>query len=254
MATALPLPAVERFGVHVATNGAAYLAWSVRLATGVTLNGQKVAARGSIRLAHAELQQPTLWVLKATNRSGAVTQIAPLAPPLPLRISAVAPSQRVVAPAIPLFAVHQDPHSGSLTLTWRVRGADVIRLNAAPVAASGTQRVMPGGVTSYLLQASNGAGTTAARLVLPGQPPLQTQTVILRLPSIQEFTLVHSGDGRPFTLAWRTQNARAVTLNSRPVAPAGSQLLHDPVHRSTYILVARNQMGQVEARLAVAVQ
>jgi hypothetical protein len=116
------------------------------------------------------------------------------------------------------------------------------------------QQVRPGRVTSYLLQASNGAGTTAATLVLPGQPPLQTHTAILRLPSIQQFTLLHPHQGSLFTLAWRTQNARVVTLNSRPVAPTGRQPLGSPVRKSTYILVARNPMGQVEARLAVAVQ
>jgi hypothetical protein len=84
------------------------------------------------------------------------------------------------------------------------------------------------------------------------QERVMAQTVVVPLPSIRRFTLVHRGQGQTYELVWQTHAATHVTLDGRPVSCCRREL-YAPLHSATYRLVATNGSRRATADLHVVV-
>ncbi len=246
-----PTPSIGNFGVKAGPKGAA-LAWSVRGAKKVTLDGKPVAPTGETPLT---ITKSHTYVLSASDAGGTVSRLLQVVPPPIKKLSVSLPTQHVDLPKIQQFTVHADPHTGALSLTWRIRGAEQRLLNGKPVGATGSEHVSRGGPGTYVLKALNGAGGTTSTLALPTPSAAKVQTSVLTLPAIPVFALRHPHAGQPpYTLTWRTTNAKTVTLDGATVAKTGSLILHPPLTTKHYVLVARNGNGQVTGNVQVTVK
>ncbi len=197
----------------------ATLTWSTQNATTVTLNGNTVAASGSMTV---NPTTTTTYTLVATGPAGttpaqASSMITVSGPPVPVaNLTASAPTVL---------------QGQSVTLTWTTQNAASVTLNGTTVAANGSQNFPVTQNTTYTLVATGTSGTTPAQA---------TATVDVAVPptaslSANPPTVVLNGPGS--TLTWSTQNATSVTLDGAPVAASGSEPIN-PTATTTYTLVA----------------
>lgn len=249
--TQVPPPKVGSFGVQVDPKGNAALAWAVQGAKQVTLDGKRVESSGNLAI---KVVKPRTYVLSASDEAGTVSRFLEVVPPPIKKLSVTQPAQRLDLPSIRQFAIHADPRSGALTVTWQTQGSDQRTLNDKKIGAKGSAAVPVKGPRRYVLRAMNGAGVTTAILMLPAAPAPRARTVVLNLPSIPLFTLRHPHEGTPYSLVWRTTNAVSATLNGVAVSTSGSQVLHPPLSSKRYILLVRNQSGQVRGQVEVVVK
>jgi hypothetical protein len=84
------------------------------------------------------------------------------------------------------------------------------------------------------------------------QARVLARRVVVSLPSVRRFTLVHRLQGQPYELVWQTRAATHVTLDGRPVSCC-SLVLTAPLHNATYRLVATNGSRRTTAQLHVVV-
>jgi hypothetical protein len=249
--TQVPPPSVGNFGVQVSPDGSASIAWAVKGAEQVTLDGKQVGPTGKLPI---KVTKPQTFVLSASDVGGTVSRLLQVVPPPIKKLSVTLPPQHLDLPKIQQFSVSADKHTGVLTLSWKISGAEQRLLNNRPVAETGSERVSRTGPRTFVLKALNGAGTTSSALTLPTAPAPRSRTLVLQLPSIPVFTLIHPKAGRPYSLMWKTINASGATLNGVAVPVNGSQILHPPLSTKTYVLVAHNSNGQVTGRVQVTVK
>jgi hypothetical protein len=248
--TLVPPPSVGSFGVQVSPDGSTSIAWAVKGAKQVTLDGKKVGATGKIPVKVTKAQT---FVLSASDAGGTMSRLLQVVPPPIKKLSVALPPRHLNLPTIQQFSVSTDKRTGALALAWTINGADRCLLNNQPVAAIGSKKVTANDPRSLVLQALNGAGVTTSTLKLPSSPAPRSQTLVLKLPSIPVFTLNHPKAGHPYSLVWQTINATSATINGVPVLVTGSQILHPPLKTMTYVLVARNRHAQVTGRVEVNV-
>ncbi|MCA1599270.1 MAG: hypothetical protein LC769_09695, partial [Chloroflexi bacterium] len=233
-----PLPRIKQLTVQVGPRGELLARWTVAGTTDVRLNGRAVAPSGQ------QAQHVTgliTLVLVARGAGGTVTQMLRVAPsPVAVTLPASALSLPVIH-----FTARTDPRTHKVALVWSVTGAKATLLNNAPVAATAHQVITPG-QTTYTLRASNGLGTVTMRIVL--------RRIVVRMPAIDRFDVVHQRADQPYRLIWRTRDAVTVTLNGQRVGTSGALILRSPVRSMAYRLVADNVDGQATALMRVDVR
>jgi len=233
-----PLPQIKQLTVQVGPRGALLARWAVAGTTDVRLNGRAVAPSGQ------QAQHVTTLitlVLVARGASGTVTQMLRVAPrPVAVALPASALSLPVIH-----FTARTDPRTHKVALVWSVRGAKATLLNNAPVAATARKVITPG-QTTYTLRASNGLGTVTMSIVL--------RRIVVWMPAIDRFDVVHQRADQPYQLIWRTRDAVTVTLNGQRVGTSGALILRSPVRSMVYHLVAGNADGQTTALMRIDVR
>lgn len=139
-----------------------------------------------------------------------------------------------------------DGRRGEFELAWEVQGADEVRIDGQPQPGAGTLRVLVSDDRRFALEAHNAAGTVAETIGLR----------LLRPPEIRSFQASAEAvtRGQPVTLTWDTVHASRVTVNGQPVDAGSGALEVRPERDTTYTLVAENELGRVEQRVAVQVR
>src|SRR5579884_1109049 len=143
---------------------------------------------------------------------------------------------------------------GSSTLSWKTAGATSVTLNGTAVAKQGSQAVSPPQTATYVLVATNSAGSTtqsATVTVVASAGATTTQATPAPTASLSASPTSISS-GQPSTLTWSTTNATVVTLNGSSV-PASGSLSVLPQTTTTYTLVAQNSAGSATASATVTV-
>ena len=140
----------------VFTPGSTTLAWDVRNANAVLLNGTNVTSLTSLKVSPAVI---TTYVLTATNNGGAVTnRLTVVVNPAPV-IQAFSASREYVAAG------------ESATLSWNVQYAQSVAISpgignvtAQTSSGLGQTNIQPTATTTYVLTAANSFGTTNAQV------------------------------------------------------------------------------------------
>ncbi len=157
---------------------------------------------------------------------------------------------RITPPAISSFeALPSSITAGqSATLTWSVDRADtvIIQPNIGQVALTGSRQITPANTTTYVLTASNSAGSTTRSVVINVTPQV----------SIVSFTAAPSAinSGGSATLSWQVTGASSVTVTPGvgSVALSGSSTV-TPTDTTTYTLTAQAGSVQQTATAVVTV-
>jgi len=148
----------------------------------------------------------------------------------------------------------------SSTLTWNVSGATAVSIDQGigNVALTGSRIVTPEKTTTYVLTATNKAGsiTATTRIVVSGTSPSTTQPPSSSLPVISSFIAnpPSISAGSSTTLSWNVSNATSVTIEPGigTVDSSGS-ISVSPASSTTYILMAINGSGKKVATAQVTV-
>jgi len=143
-------------------------------------------------------------------------------------------------------------------LSWEVQNASSISIDPGmPAAASaGAEKVAPSSTTTYILTASNSAGSTRALALLTvagaaGTPQLPASVI----PVILSFSASPSSinPGGSAVLSWTTSNATSATISGiGSVGTSGSTSV-SPTVTTTYILTATSATSSVTGATSVAV-
>ncbi|MBI2512530.1 MAG: hypothetical protein HYV96_11155 [Opitutae bacterium] len=219
------------------------LAWSVSGADALSISPDVGAVTGtSVSVSPAA---STTYTLSATNAGGTVTKTVSLAvaPPTP-------------PPAIAAFTASSASivQGDSLTLNWSVTGADTLSLSPLIGAVSGTSvAVAPGVGTTYVLTASNAAGTVTASVSVAVTAPVPP-------PAIHAFTATPdtlAGTGNA-TLTWSVDGATELTILADAGANPGNVLglpsfTVSPGATTIYTLYAKNATATVTQDVTVTV-
>ncbi len=138
---------------------------------------------------------------------------------------------------------------GSSTLSWQVTGATSVSISPdlGNVALSGSTAVSPNEATSYLLTATNSAGSiTAVAQVSVEAASAPPSSPGLSLPVIESFAADPASIliGGSSTLSWEVANASSVKISPGigVVATTGSKSI-SPAATTTYTLTAANSAG-----------
>jgi len=173
---------------------ASYLRWSVSEANSVALDGGigAVALSGQIPVTPSGT---TFYTLTAGNLAGTSTARTQVIVENGTTQTAPPPATRPVI--ISFFADRPTITPGQYaTLSWEVQGATNLTLSSiGPVTAKNTVTVQPTATTTYVLTASNSAGTSTAGYTVNVQTsiPSGERTVILRPLAFESGSLVRGG-------------------------------------------------------------
>jgi len=241
--TSAESPVISSFGADpptIATGESSTLSWSVVGATTVSID----QGIGNVALSGRRAVVPsatTVYILTATNAAG---------------MSATATAQVIVsgasAPAASLPVVNfftASPSSvtaGSVAvLSWNVSNATSVSINpgVGTFASSGTTIVSPVVSTTYILTATNAAGSTTetTQVTVSGTP-----SPFAGLPVVNYFTadspIIPAGGST--TLRWDVSNATSVTIDPGvgSVASVGTAPV-SPATSTNYTLTAANSAG-----------
>ncbi|MEO8080386.1 MAG: right-handed parallel beta-helix repeat-containing protein, partial [Caldimonas sp.] len=161
-------PAIGAFSATPATlaypGGASTLAWTVSDATAIAIDHGVGSVTGSTSVP-VNVTATTTYTLSASNAAGTSTAqvtVAVGAPPPP------PPPQQ--PPTIASFTATPDSlpvGGGSTTLAWSTNGADTVAIDHGVGTVTGTSRsVSVATTTTYVLTASNGAGSVTAQVIV----------------------------------------------------------------------------------------
>ena len=161
------------------------------------------------------------------------------------------PSPVPSTPTIASFAATPPTISpgGSSTLAWSVTGADAIAIDHGIGAVTGSSvTVSPAVTTTYMLTATNTAGSTTAQATVTVQAPAAK-------PVIASFTATPSTipPGASSTLAWSVTGADTIEIDPGIGTVTGSSVSVSPAVTTTYTLVATNVAGSSLAHATVTV-
>ncbi|MFA5400191.1 MAG: hypothetical protein WC169_08990 [Dehalococcoidia bacterium] len=141
-------------------------------------------------------------------------------------------------------------------LSWEVQNASSISIDPGmPAAAStGAEKVAPSSTTTYILTASNSAGSTRATALLtvagaPVTPPAPVLPVILSFSASPSS--INAGGSA--ILSWTTSNATGATISGIGAVGASGATSVSPAVTTTYILTATNGTNSVTGATSVAV-
>jgi hypothetical protein len=213
------------------------LAWNVTGADSLNISGVGDVTGQSSRT--VTVDEPTVFVLTATNTAGSVTREVAVTTGQPV-ISSFTASSSSVTPG------------SAVTLSWQVTAPEThpaeltISPGVGPVSGSSVI-VNPTQTVTYTLTATNQLGTDTA----------QVTVTVGNSPSIGSFTVSRSevSFGEPVTLSWSTSNATSVTItpSTGGTLSASGNLTVNPTERTTYRLVAANSFSSVEREVTVDV-
>lgn len=178
-------------------------------------------------------------------------------PALPAALPGLRPDARVPVgsaqppgqpPRVVSFELRAAPDGrrGEFELTWEVQGAEEVRIDGQPQSGAGMLRVQVSDGRRFALEARNAAGSVTEVIGLHLRRP----------PAIRAFQASAEvvTRGEPVTLAWDTLHGGRITLNGQPVDAGSGALEVRPERDTTYTLVAENELGRVEQRVAVQVR
>jgi len=241
-------PVVDSFDSSPATiapGESSTLSWKVSGATKVSID----QGIGNVALTGRRDVSPTtttVYTLTATNSAGAsataTAQVLVSGAPAPADLPVV----NYFTASPPNIAA-----GGSATLSWNVSNATSVAIDPGlgTFASSGNTIVSPSGTTTYILTATNSAGTTteSAKVTVSGASGL---------PVISYFTadppVIASGSST--TLSWSVSNATSVAIDEGigAVDPSGSTSV-SPVTSTNYTLTATNAAGSYYVTIPVLV-
>lgn len=156
--------------------------------------------------------------------------------------------------AIELRATDRDrPDDGDRALVHHLRFRDAPLPRPCGGGAHRPPRPSAAAVFGALLALVAVAFVYALTVPEPGEPASPASPASsASLPDIHQFQQHRDPAAAMVTLTWSVTAAATVTLNGRPVAPAGMQALALPDTAATYELRATNGQGTVANRLAGA--
>jgi len=247
------LPAINSFDARPASISAgesSTLSWTVTGATSVSID----QGIGNVALSSTRGVAPaatTVYTLTASSSAGSITATTQV-------IVTGATPPPATLPVINSFTA--SPSSISLgspsTLSWNVSNATSVTIDngVGAVGSSGSAVVLPAVTTTFILTASNAAGsTTATALILvSGVPPGPTG-----LPVINYFTAsppVIPGASGSTLLRWNVSDATSVSIDNGigPIPSSGTMLL-TLTATTNYTLTATNAYGWRTQTLPVLV-
>jgi hypothetical protein len=162
---------------------------------------------------------------------------------------------RALLPVIDFFEAAPDTISaGDRTgLAWQVRGSASVTLldqssrTTQKVGARDKLQVSPEATTTYTLVAYNADGARVGKQV--------TVNVTTPPPRIAAFTTnaARITAGGTATLSWQTENAATVELTGIGGVAGSGNTQVTPSAPTTYVLVARNESGEVRQELTIDV-
>jgi hypothetical protein len=218
------------------------LTWATTGATSISISPGNFTSSSGSGSATLSPTATTTYTLTATNSTGSVTAtttVTVTTPSLP-SISSFTASPTSIAPG----AVS--------TLSWTTSGATTITITPgtfASTSATGSTGVNPEVTTTYVLTATNAAGSVTA-----------TATVTVTaaaVPTITSFTAnpTSIGSGSSSTLSWVTSGATtlAITPGSFTSTNAAGSTTVSPTSTTTYTLTATNAAGPNTATAKVTV-
>jgi len=203
--------------------------WEVSPGAAVTLDGEPVAAAGSLTTC---LNTPHVYTLSAGLPCGQeVTRILSI-------------------PAHPMeLAFWADPPEiqpcGCTTLRWQVAEADRVTLDGEPVTLEGSREACPGEGRTYTLRAETGCCTPAEAHVTVRALPPPVVTF-----SADRTTLK---PGEPVTLQWAVDGIQAVYLDGSGVGGHDSRTFA-PRESHIYTLRVVWACGEIVREIHVAVE
>jgi len=164
------------------------------------------------------------------------------------------------APVVINFTVNPSSinQGDTAILSWEVQNASSVSIDPGmPAAAStGAEKVAPSSTTTYILTASNSAGSTRALALLTvagaaGIPQLPASGI----PVILSFSASPSSinPGGSAVLSWTTSNATGATISGIGAVGASGATSVSPAVTTTYILTATNGTNSVTGATSVAV-
>jgi hypothetical protein len=184
----------------------------------------------------------TTYTLTATNTSGSVTATVTVT---------------VTQPNLPTISSFTASPTGialgsASTLSWTTSGATSLSISPGditPTAASGSTLVSPEATTTYVLTATNAAGTVTASASVTVATPT--------MPVINSFSASPTSitTGASSTLSWETTGATSVAIAPgayNSTSTTGSTTV-SPTATTTYTLTAANAAGTATATATVTV-
>jgi hypothetical protein len=174
----------------------------------------------------------TNYTVTATGAGGATTSCS----------VAVTVTPGAVPQVISFSAVPATINSGQTsTLAWTVQNAATVTISPGlgSVSLNGSQVVTPAATTTYILTATNSAGSVTASATVNVNviaPPLITSFTANPNPSPSPTS--------PVLLSCQTQNAVSVTMGGILFLPGTSMYYEHPTQNTTYTCIATGQNGQ----------
>jgi len=238
-------PAITSFSASpesIVAGASTTLSWATTGATSVTVtpgNFASTAASGSTTLSPTVT---TTYTLTATNSSGTATATVTVT---------------VTQPALPTIgSFTASPTTitlgGTSTLSWTTSGATSWSIgpgNITPTSATGSTSVSPEATTTYVLTATNAAGSVTASATVTVSSSA--------LPTINSFTAnpASISPGSSSTLSWSTSGATniAITPGTFTSTSANGSTTVSPSATTTYTLTATNAAGNNTATAKVVV-
>ncbi|MFA5079891.1 MAG: hypothetical protein WC541_10460 [Dehalococcoidia bacterium] len=143
----------------------------------------------------------------------------------------------------------------SAILSWEVKNASSVSIDPGlpAVATTGAEKVVPSSTTTYILTASNSAGSTRATALLTvtgiPQPPTSGIPVILSFTA----TPASISPGGSAVLSWTTSNATGASISGIGAVGTSGVTSVSPMVTTTYVLTATNGTNTVNGATSVAV-
>ncbi len=169
-------------------------------------------------------------------------------------LALAAPSSRAADPGVPptiynfnVFGMASINRGETATLNWSISDATSVSISPDVGDVTGTWQVTvaPQVTTTYVLTASNSAGTVT-----------RTRTItVIALPQIAAFTASAATveAGAPATLSWNVAEATSVSIAPGIGAVTGTSVTVHPTKSTTYTLTATNASGSVTKTVTVQV-
>ena len=268
--SSVPPPCISFFNAspsNISAGSCTSLSWLITGASSARITpGGSVYPSGSAQSCPGST---TTYTLIASNSSGSVQQTvtvyvsAPVPAPAPVTPIPSTPTPTATLPVINSFSASPTsiPAGSYTTLSWSTTGATSVAVTpGGALSASGSAQTSPASTTSYMLTATNAAGSvtrtlsvtvTAASTPTPAPTPAPAPV----LPVINSFTASPSSvtAGSYSTLSWSTTGATAVAVTPGGAVSASGSAQASPASTTTYMLTATNAAGSVTRTVAVTV-
>jgi hypothetical protein len=238
-------PVISTFAASpetIAAGANTTLSWATTGATSISVTPgtfASTAASGSMSLSPSATTTYTLTATNSTGTATATVTITVTEPSLPTISSFTASPTGITL-------------GGASTLSWTTTGATTLTITPGTFAstdATGSTGVSPEATTTYVLTATNAAGSVTATATVT----VSAQT----LPVINSFNAnpPNITAGSSSTLTWSTTGATGVSITPgtfTSTAASGS-MMASPAATTTYTLTATNAAGNSTATAKVTV-
>jgi hypothetical protein len=218
------------------------LTWTTQSATSVSI-APGIGAVGASGTLSVTPSQSTNYTLTAAGQGATSTcSIGVTVLPAPPQPPGVQP------PVIALFSASPATidQGQSSTLTWNVTGATSVSItNLGPVSAQGTQMVSPSVSTTYVLTATNAAGSVTAQAtvnvnIVPGPAITEFVAIPQQLPPNQRYSS---------RLLCSALGAESITIAGTTFTQVQTAVLMvSPEVTTTYTCVARDLAGRTATK------